>query len=88
MAFPLSLSTGEFALFVGCALALIFLAAFLALLLSAIIGLSISRLLYLCVDWCVRKIRDSYLPGATSSQVQATLREFPAEAQKTHRHAA
>lgn len=59
MGIPVSLSASEFAVLTGLAVVLILVAAFVALFLSAIIGLGIARLLYVGGSWCVKRIRES-----------------------------
>ena len=59
MGIPVSLSGSEFAVLTGLAVVLILVAAFVALFLSAIIGLGIARLLYVGGSWCVKRIRES-----------------------------
>ena len=71
---PPSLNTPELELLIGIIEALIFVASFLALLFSAILGLGLARLLYVGGRWCVKKIHRSYsLNGTrtTSSGAQA-----------------
>jgi hypothetical protein len=63
MTLPLSLNPIEFELLIGIAFVLILVALFLVLLLSAIIGAGIARLLYLVGSCCVRKLRHSWSEG-------------------------
>ena len=57
---PPSMNTPELELLIGIIGGLIFVASFLALLISAIFGVGLARLLYVGGCWCVRKIHQSY----------------------------
>jgi hypothetical protein len=46
---------------------LIFVGSFLALLFSAIFGVSLGRLLYVSGRWCARKIHRAYSPDGTGT---------------------
>ena len=62
MALPLSFSP-QLEVLVGIIVALIFVAAFLAILFSAFIALGAARLLYLGGSWFVRNAGRSFLPN-------------------------
>ena len=62
---PTSLNGPELELLIGMIGVLIFVVAFLVLLLSALFGLGLAQLLYVSGRWCVRKIQHSYSLGGT-----------------------
>ena len=55
---------------------LIFVGSFLALLVSAIFGVGLGRLLYVGGCWCARKIHRAYSPDGAGT-MDAFGRDFP-----------
>ena len=62
---PPSLNPLEMELLIGIVDVLIFVALFLALLCSAIFGLGLARLLYVCGFRCMRNMHQTYSMGGT-----------------------
>lgn len=60
MGIPVSLSPGELSVLAGLAITAVLVAIFVALFVSAVIGVGIVRLLYLVGSWSVRRIHASY----------------------------
>ena len=71
-----SLSPIEPQLLVSIIAVLIFFGSFLALLVSAIFGLGIARLLYVSARWSAKKIHQAYSLGGTRT-MNAIIRIVP-----------
>jgi hypothetical protein len=66
-------STVELQLLICVIGVVIFIGSFLALLVSAIFGLGLGRLLYVGGRWCVGKIHQSYSGGAQTIHANARI---------------
>jgi hypothetical protein len=58
---PISLSGGELAIWPYVAMVTLLVAVFVALFVSAMIGLGIGRLFYIAGNWCFHRVHASYL---------------------------
>ena len=72
---PISLSSGELMIWMYLGLVAIFVAAFLMIFVSAIVGLGIARCLYATASWCTKRIHDLYVSRHIHTRVTAAMRK-------------